>query len=492
VPVSIRRDEEGVTLVLFALLVVTLTVFVAFALDLGGAFNQRRQTQSGADFASLGAAQDLPDTSGALLTRINDLVNDTLGTSFTLADWQTPNCTDAGALAVTPVGYQCISFDSSFTRLRVKVPTTAPYQTSFARVIGINTIPISAVAEARRRTPGFGGVLPFALPVTAATSGQICLKTGPGGHVDSIPPCDGPASGNFGVIDIKLYGNGSLGTTPSCTSGGDNGRLVNNAAVGADHEVVPFTGTTVLDDCVQSRPNTIDVTSGDKSSAFDAGILSGGAGTFSDGRPARLQRIGDSSGDYYTRTMSVAGVPVNDTGLWEFIPTGVIPDTPSSCRRSVFNAALVDGNPDNKNQLRGLLDTCFSDYAAGIGCSTAPCLGDLFTMNSRIETPIDLYDIQLSPRFGYVPRLTGPFPSGTSGTVQVAEFKPVYIQRLFAKCNASSCATDFDPGSGDGPQNQPGKAEAITAFVIPAAMLPGSLGTDPYGLGQNQFIELVR
>jgi hypothetical protein len=45
---------------------------------------------------------------------------------------------------------------------------------------------------------------------------------------------------------------------------------------------------------------------------------------------------------------------------------------------------------------------------------------------------------------------------------------------------------------GDGPQNQSGKAEAITAFVIPSQMLPGNLGTNPYQLGQNQFIELVR
>ena len=113
-------------------------------------------------------------------------------------------------------------------------------------------------------------------------------------------------------------------------------------------------------------------------------------------------------------------------------------------------------------------------------------------MNSRTEAGIDLYDIQLSPRFGYVPRLTGSFPSGSSGTVQIAEFEPVYLQRLFGKCNASSCAIDFDPGVGDGPQNQNGSAEAITAFVIPSQMLPGNLGTNPYQLGQNQFIELVR
>lgn len=488
----VRRDERGVTIVLFALLLVVFSVFVAFAVDIGGALNQRRQTESGADFASLGAAQDLPDTSVNLVTQVKDLVNENLGTSFTLADWQTASCTDAGALPVKPLGYECISFDTSFSRIRVKVPMRAPYKTSFAQVIGINQINITAVAEARRHTPGFGGVLPFALPVTAATSGQACLKTGPGGHVDTIPPCDGPDSGNFGVIDIRLYGNSALGTSPSCTSGGDNARLINNAAVGADHELVPFAGVIALDDCVQSKPNTIDVTTGDKSAAFDTGMLSGGPTDFSDGKAARLRRVGDSSGDYYDRMTGIAGVNVNDTGLWEFIPPGFIFDTPPSCRRSVFTNALADGNPDNKTQLRGLLDTCFADYQAGTGCFNNPCQGDLFTMNSRTEAGIDLYDIQLSPRFGYVPRLTGSFPSGTSGTVQIAEFKPVYLQRLFAKCNASSCAIDFDPGVGDGPQNQNGKAEAITAFVIPSQMLPGNLGTNPYQLGQNQFIELVR
>src|SRR5204863_457814 len=92
---------------------------------------------------------------------------------------------------------------------------------------------------------------------------------------------------NFGVIDIRLYGNSSLGTSPSCTAGGDNARLINNAAVGADHEVVPFAGVTVLDDCVQSKPNTIDVTTGDKSSAFDTGMLSGGPAGHGPDRPVQ-------------------------------------------------------------------------------------------------------------------------------------------------------------------------------------------------------------
>src|SRR5207253_173418 len=102
------KDERGVTMVLFALLLVVFCVFTAFALDFGGAFNQRRQTQSGADSGALGAAQDLPASATAVADVIS-LVNLTLGTSFTAADWQTPSCTDANALPQRPTGYQCIS-----------------------------------------------------------------------------------------------------------------------------------------------------------------------------------------------------------------------------------------------------------------------------------------------------------------------------------------------------------------------------------------------
>src|SRR5207244_4622098 len=149
-------------------------------------------------------------------------------------------------------------------------------------------------------------------------------------------------------------------------------------------------------ECGQSQPTDSPVATGDKSSSFATGLRRGGPPPFSDGKPAQLRRTGDSSGDYHDRTTGIAGVNVNDTGLWEFIPPGPVFDTPPSCRRSVFDAARSDANPDDKTQLSGLLDICFADYQLGVGCFNNPCQGAPLTMDSRTEPGIDPCHIQLS------------------------------------------------------------------------------------------------
>jgi hypothetical protein len=229
---------------------------------------------------------------------------------------------------------------------------------------------------------------------------------------------------------------------------------------------------------------------------MDTGILTGNS--FGDGQPARLRRVGDSTGNYYASTTNIDGhSTVNDTGLWEFIKPTANANTPTACAKSVFTSALTDGVPDNKTQLRGLLDICFAEYsrttgAMTSGCTTQPCTGTLFDMNTVTESPVDLYDLQLNPRFAYVPRLTGSWPSGNSGTVNIASFQAVYLQRLFVKCGGS-CDIDFDPGVSNGGQSaNGGNAEALTAYVFDPNMLPGSLGSNPYQLGQNQVIQLVK
>jgi len=56
-----RRDERGVTLIIFTLMITVMLVFVALAMDSGLVFNERRQDQSAADSAVLEAAQILLD-----------------------------------------------------------------------------------------------------------------------------------------------------------------------------------------------------------------------------------------------------------------------------------------------------------------------------------------------------------------------------------------------------------------------------------------------
>ena len=105
-------------------------------------------------------------------------------------------------------------------------------------------------------------------------------------------------------------------------------------------------------------------------------------------------------------------------------------------------------------------------------------------MNSQTEKPVDLYDIQLNPRFTYVPQITGALPNGVKN-VDIASFTAIYLEGLAGQ------GFDFDPGVDNGNQNG-NKADSASAYVFYPSMLPGTLGSDPYQLNQNQFIELVK
>jgi hypothetical protein len=64
------------------------------------------------------------------------------------------------------------------------------------------------------------------------------------------------------------------------------------------------------------------------------------------------------------------------------------------------------------------------------------------------ESPVDLYDIQLTPRFAYIPQLVeASAPPGSSANVHILRFRPIYFHELFAGCNSNSCDVAFAPGS---------------------------------------------
>src|SRR5438128_5954524 len=92
-----RREESGVTLVLFALLLVALSVLVAFVVDLGPVYTERRQDQSGADGAALAGAQAVragQSLSGAVMA----VARANLRTQYSGAQCTTlrQGCTDPG------------------------------------------------------------------------------------------------------------------------------------------------------------------------------------------------------------------------------------------------------------------------------------------------------------------------------------------------------------------------------------------------------------
>src|SRR3990172_587965 len=61
-----RRGERGQALILFVLALAVLLGFVALAIDVGLAFQERRNAQNGADAAALAAAEDLRDGAGTV------------------------------------------------------------------------------------------------------------------------------------------------------------------------------------------------------------------------------------------------------------------------------------------------------------------------------------------------------------------------------------------------------------------------------------------
>lgn len=531
------RGDDGVILVLFALTLVGLLVMAAAVVDVGAVYNLRRQDQSAVDSAALGAAQELPAMAASAQEAIA-LVDASLREPLASNAWSTCG-TDAGALAVRHSTANCISFDASRSRIRVRLPDQL-YDTAFGRIVGIDQVRHAAFAVAAIRRQGFGGVLPFGIPLTAATSpdGYACLKANSGGQ--SQPPCDGPDQGNFGPLDLGFFGNASLGTTPSCGSGDTKDRMVNNIAVGADHDLEPYVSGTAKVDTVacdtssaDPAPNAADTQTGLSAKDTGQGLL--GPDIFSDGGSSRLRRQDSRlfGGNGATTSVGGGADEVDDNPLWNFIPPdlasgpGAGGNVPVSCQRDQFvdsSGGIPSSNLNLPEEVRlhlapfseqdrlvKLLQRCFTHYQGQawedpasngqpaltpadprLGCSgtdPAPCTDPVFGVNSdRAESP-DLWDIQYTPRFGYVPQLTGDFPTGT-GTVMFEAFRPVFIQRVVFKQNAV-----FDPGVGDRPVTAGADdLREVTAFVFPEDMLPDGLADDDaaHAIGKNRFVQLVR
>jgi hypothetical protein len=506
-----RADEEGATLVLMVLVLVVLLGTSALVIDLGLARSERRKFQNAADASALGGAQDLPDLA-VVIAQATNLGDDNM-TKYT-PNWAT--CVDDQPLAQVSVDSPCISFDSSYTRVRVRIP-----RQTFPRLLsGIfgSDLSASAAAVAQLRSVGGGGLLPFVL-FSGFGTGEACLNAGGGGG--SEQPCNGPTSGNFGDLDFHQYGNPDLNTTPSCSNGNTQARLAANIAMGADHQYSTHatgTGTGIDDDCTQPGPNMVAQGTGN-GQAFDDGLLSGA--NFSDGHDARLQRVPVAAG---WQTASVTGDTVDNRPLWEFIPSGAPSGVPDKCWRSTFDN-LLTATPASQRQvvMHWALDRCIFEYACGKTdtstgptdprytnhrgvnncaspragtanlCAGSPCTAPVFTADTDIEPDLDIPDIVRSPRMNYVPQVWEPdvtCPGGSGGyCYHIKQFRAIFFQRVLAN-NAKQL--DFEPGNWNTkPVGGNHQAAAVTAWVFPPTMLPGSLGNNPFAIGENTVVQLI-
>lgn len=476
---TVTQRERGAAVILVALLLVVLLTMAAMAVDYGAATNERRRAQTAADAAALaGGAQLLAGHSRQdAADEVVAISFDDLDTGLTPADWRTrwqTDCTDSGR----PAGYvastfsPCISFNVYNTRIRVQLPQLR-VKAHFAPVIGIDWLETSAFAEAELVPTGFGRVLPFGVPSVSAAASELCLKTGPA--PDDAPPCNGPQTGNFGSVDISLFGNPALGTPEICGNAATNLKLAANMILGTDHPLdewnelpadpldpSPETGRDdhLLCPDLGARPNALWAQTG-IGSALDVGMITG---TILDGKPlaGRL-----SLGPEADRVVRSNTAPLDDRPLWEYIPTTAVAGAPASCQRPAFTGPMA-----NKAQMR----TCVDDYRSS-GSSV-----QLFVEDADADGQLDILE---TPRFGFVPlfhELT--FLNGTNRYL-IKEFLPVFLQTTYFSCNPGGCTGIFDPGEvGSGlPVAQNKKADALTAFLLPRSMLPpAALSTAPGGV----------
>jgi hypothetical protein len=551
-PVDGRADrpgERGIALIIFALMLFSLLLITAMVVDLGAVYAHRRNDQNAADAAALAGAQELPDMAAAVTT-IKLYANETLDGAYVNSDWN--RCaSDPGALPLVAPNNNCISFNPARTRVRVRLPDQE-YDTFFASVAGIETIRHSAFAIAGIRNQGFGSVLPFGLPGGAGFyDGYVCLKSDSPGPTNV--PC-GVGSGNFGYLDFGYFGNEDLGTAGydaryRCGSGGQNDRVENNMAVGVDHTLsmspdgTRYTDSDAPDACIPGVevPDNAFTRTGQGMGLIDEGLFEGDA--FTDGLPARLRRVNTVHGD--TTTLRGQG-GLENVPLWTYIGPGLTAtEVPESCLADQFDdLGSPFDDPDVASYLhihlngpgmtpaeRGLrlLQRCFAHYQ-GLdwsdslldgsvtnpeprnGCTAVSpglaCTQPLFTLNTTSESP-DLFDIQYSPRFAYVPELwnrcdpealsredfeeclADEFPSGSSTPVVFRSFRAIFIQR--AKFGTGGNTNTWDAGFTPTARDNHDLRE-LTAFAFHPNMLPNDLGAPdaPFRVGANLVVRLVR
>jgi hypothetical protein len=496
-----RNDERGAALIMVALTMVVLLGITAFVVDLGMGYNERRASQTSADAAALGGIQYIGISQAKATEEAIEVARESLRATYSDSDWDAQWATSAapanGCPAALPSGYatfgpgtRCVMFNAANTRMRVRIPDQI-IETAFGKVLGVNQLKAAAEAVAEVGQPGQGGVLPLGVLSTLGGNAQeICLKVG-SGHMPW--PCDeGNDNGNFGYVGAYIYGNSQFGTVETC-SGHPGERLQTNIMVGIDHMLDEWQGpeenpseipeAARSEGCFIQRPNELPKDTGNTPLQFHGAIISLDNAPYAPGTPARLRQ-----GDYPKRT--ITGRQVDNKPLWEFIdPTLTSATIPATCVSSSFTGANASKTHLYNND--PLVPDCFTDYNAG--GYTVP----LFTRDD-INPGDGIYDIQLSPRFAFVPEFWDS--DWASDPFLLKRFRPVFLQTVFIKCTGSAlsdCAVVFNPGEsagvppGGGADNSSNKAEAMSAMLFNTTMLPpsilsngpgGSLGAARVGL----------
>lgn len=449
------RGERGATALTVAMVMVLLMGVAAVVLDGGRGFNERRQAQSGVDFASLAALVAATGANPSDAGRIEAQAVVAANLPGRVLDWTSPACTDTNRppeytnLSSSP----CVSFTENYGQARVILPTDA-LDTTFGNLLGFNSIDVRTEAEAIQTIKSSANIL----PLTAAAGTSVCLFSNQAPQ--TVPPCNGPNSGFFGYLDVALHGSSpsELDNPSTCEQGTANVRTAINVAKGADHIMVEWNpGDPVVHDwavCpnLSEDINQLQVQTGSPVIALTNGLINGVSGSINGqsfgSAPGRI--VYDAA--WSTASASVRGFTLDNTPLWTYL------DDPACSW-----ATGITGNVDNYTEMQNCLDQWTS--------------GSIFSES-----------LEDNKRFAAVPVFT-TFPTGP-GAYLIDFFSPVYIETTYHNCNANRCHTIFSPGEAGGssvcPPNLaaaptvncghshtsgPDSVEGLTAFQLRVGML---------------------
>ena len=171
------RDERGNVLVLAALSMTMLMSFMAFGIDVGYLYNTQRQLQTLADAAAMAGALEIPDCGG---TAKCSAMTAAANYAFT-----TENSAPAAATLTINNGPSALGStanDPNYGDIHyVEAVVTENVPTFFARVFGVNTVTISARAEAGKSsaaTPCADVIGPAGQTVTLNSGANITDAAG--------------------------------------------------------------------------------------------------------------------------------------------------------------------------------------------------------------------------------------------------------------------------------------------------------------------------
>ncbi len=447
---GVARSESGATAILIAISMVVLMGFTAVAVDSGILFSDRRQQQSAADGGALAAVQfaktTLATSNCGALSGIDyaacrgaeeaiDVVEGTLPGRYALVgDWDT--CVDAtkpAEFTQTSTLSDCISFTDNLQKARVVLPGTE-VDTAFAGVIGVNTVKVGAFAEALMDLHQSGGVLPFAVGPAGAGSNQACFTAQSSGNLN-IDPCTTSTEGNFGKLNLRLYGNATLDTPEICT-GGTAQRMSTNIVLGSDHpiEVAAKSPGTVNDNTncalITNPVDEVETWTGNAAGALADGFFNGIGSPVVEGRLSC--KDGDATENPAQGFVSQDCVDINNnlpeaidhTPLWYYITPGA--------NSEVVGGACAPGGGAVTN--RAEMVACLAGWNA-------------WPTATGLAHTMSLFEPELSdsPRFAAVPILNNN-PGGGFGTYLITGFLPIYIETIYFKCNANTCDMVHSPG----------------------------------------------